>query len=243
MLVQLLWKPLPESWPAPAPQRPAGLRGLVAWVRDIAAAAPQRDDVERRVRRGAMQAIVREAFQQTVAEQDSEHRGPAEFADVWKARLTAFLAEEVVEVTGWGEITIAELDADLGWSLYAAASRARMETIARATATPSRHRGMDDEPTVSYEFSIAADGDGSLGRVQYAICEPCGVGLLKKISFSTEWHSCGFGTLALRELETRHPGLTWYTTGQYAHARGFYDRYRSGSDSPWTAQQHPCPHF
>jgi len=28
-----------------------------------------------------------------------------------------------------------------------------------------------------------------------------------------------------------------------AHAQGFYDRYRQGSASPWTEQQHPCPHF
>jgi hypothetical protein len=243
MLVQLLWKPLPESWPAAARQRPAGLRGLISRVRDMAAAVPQRDDVDRRVRRGAMQAIVREAFQQTVAEQDSEHRGPAEFANAWKARLAALLAQETIEVSGWAEITIAELDTDLGWSLYAAASRARSETITRSNATPSRRRGTDNAPTVSYEFSIAADGDGSLGRVQYAICEPCGVGLLKKISFSPEWHCCGFGTLALRELEARHPGLTWYTTGQYAYAKGFYARYRQDSDSPWTEKQRPCPHF
>ncbi|MFI7643401.1 hypothetical protein [Nonomuraea sp. NPDC049400] len=243
MLVRLLWKPLPESWLPVAPQRSTGLRGLIAWIQEMAAGAPQGDDVERRVRRGAMQAIVREAFQQTVAEQDSEHRGPAAFADAWKARLAALLSQESVEVSGWADITIAELDTDLGWSLYAAASRARSETIARANATPSRRRGTDDAPTVSFEFSIAADGDGSLGRVQYAICEPCGVGLLKKISFSPEWHCCGFGSLALRELETRHSGLTWYTSGQYAHAKGFYARYRQGSDSPWTAKQHPCPHF
>ncbi|MBN6056656.1 hypothetical protein JYK22_32310, partial [Nonomuraea sp. RK-328] len=78
MLVRLLWKPLPESWPATAPERPTGLRGLVARQRAMATGAPQRDDVERRVLRAAMQAIVREAFQQTAAEQDSEHRGPAE---------------------------------------------------------------------------------------------------------------------------------------------------------------------
>ncbi|MFG1949286.1 hypothetical protein [Nonomuraea sp. NPDC048826] len=243
MLVRLLWKPLPESWPEAAPQRSAGLRGLAARVWEVAAGVPRDDDVERRVRRGAMQAIVRESFQQTVAEQDSEHRGPAAFAEAWKARLAAVLAQETVEVTGWGEITIAELDIDLGWSLYEAASRARAEAIARAVATPGCRRGADDGPTVSFEFSIAADGDGSLGRVQYAICESCGVGLLKKISFSPEWHCCGFGTLALRELETRHPALTWYTTGQYAHAQGFYQRYRHRSDSPWTADQHPCPHF
>ncbi|WP_433513752.1 GNAT family N-acetyltransferase [Nonomuraea sp. CA-143628] len=243
MLVQLLWKPLPVSWPEAVPQRPTGLRGLVAWAREVAVGVSQDEDVERRVRRGAMQAIVREAFQQTVAEQDSEHRGPAAFAEAWKTRLAAVLAQETVEVTGWGQLTIAELDTGLGRSLYDAASRARAETIARAVVMPGRRRGADDGPTVSHEFSIAADEDGSLGRVQYAVCEPCGVGLLKKISFSPEWHCCGFGTLALRELETRHPGLTWYTTGQYAHAQGFYQRYRHRSDSPWTANQHPCPHF
>lgn len=209
----------------------------------MAVAVPQRDNIERRVRRGAMQAIVREAFQQTVAEQDSEHRGPAEFADAWKARLIALLAMPTVEVSGWAEINTADLDTGLGWNLYAAAGHARSEAIAQAKATPSRRRGAHDAPTVSYEFSIAADGDGSRGRVQYAICEPCGVGLLKKISFSPEWQFCGFGTLALRELETRHVGLTWYTSGQYAYAKGFYARYRQGSDSPWTEKQRPCPHF
>ncbi|RBQ12179.1 hypothetical protein DP939_44350 [Spongiactinospora rosea] len=190
-----------------------------------------------------MQAIVREAFQQTVAEQDDEHRGPAAFAEAWKARLDALLTQETVAVTGWGEIAIAGLDTDLGWSLYQAAGRARAEAIMRAAATPGRRRGPDDGPAVSYEFSIAAEGEGSLGDVHYAICAPCGIGLLKKISFSPEWHYCGFGTLALREMEARHPDLSWYTTGQYAHAQGFYQRYRRRSDSPWTAGQHPCPHF
>lgn len=111
-----------------------------------------------------MQAIAREAFQQTVTEHDSAHRRPTEFAEAWKACLAALLALESVEVPGWGEITIADLDADLGWSLYAAASRARAEKIARATATPSRCRDTDDGPTLPFDFSVTADGDGSLGR-------------------------------------------------------------------------------
>ncbi|MEV4084886.1 hypothetical protein AB0J43_31955 [Nonomuraea fuscirosea] len=242
MLVRLLWDPLPASWPATARKRPAGLRGLIGWVRETAAGVPQGDDVERRVRRGAMQAIVREAFQRTVAEQDSEHRGPDAFAEAWKARLAALLAQETVELSGWGVITVAELDVDLGWSLYTAASRARADAITRAVATPSRRRAADDDPTASYAFSIVTDEEGPLGRVQYATCEHCGVGLLRKISFSPEWHCCGFGTLALRELELRHPGLTWYTTGQYEHARGFYDRFRHRSNNPWI-EKHPCPHF
>ncbi|WP_433257397.1 hypothetical protein ACQPYK_20320 [Streptosporangium sp. CA-135522] len=87
------------------------------------------DDIERRIRRAAMQVIVREAYQQTLAEQDREHRRPAEFADAWKMRLVDLLARGTVEVSGWSKITIADLDADLGWSLYAAASYARSEAI------------------------------------------------------------------------------------------------------------------
>ncbi|WP_433358680.1 hypothetical protein [Streptosporangium sp. CA-115845] len=242
MVMRLLWEPLPELWPA-APKRPAGLRGLIAWVRDTAAALSQRDDIERRMRRAATQAIVREAYQQTLAEQDSEHRRPAEFADVWKTRLAALLSRETVEVSGWSQIAIADLDTDLGWSLYAAASRARSEAIARATATPSRPGRVADSQTLFYEFSIAAGDEHPLGHVRYEICELCSVGLLNKISFSLDWQFCGLGTVALRQMEIRHPGLTWYTSGQYSHAKGFYERYRQDSDSPWTEKQHPCRHF
>ena len=42
---------------------------------------------------------------------------------------------------------------------------------------------------------------------------------------------------ALDQLEACHPDLTWYTTGQFKDARGFYDRrYRQSSASPWTAE-------
>ena len=94
----------------------------------------------------------------------------------------------------------------------------------------------------TYEFSIVSDGS-SLGDVTYGVCRSCRTGLLYKIGFPDEWQFCGFGRLALSQLEARHPDLTWYTTGQSRHARGFYDRYRQGSTSPWTARPHPCPHF
>lgn len=77
----------------------------------------------------------------------------------------------------------------------------------------------------------------------YGTCQPCRVGLLYKITFSPDWQFCGLGRLALSQLEDRHADLTWYTTGQLSHARGFYDRYRRRSTSPWTTSQHPCPHF
>lgn len=83
----------------------------------------------------------------------------------------------------------------------------------------------------------------ALGEITYGICLPCRAGLLYKIGFPPDWQCCGFGRLALGELETRHPGVTWHTTGQYAHTRGFYSKYRQASTSPRTEQRHPCPHF
>jgi hypothetical protein len=40
--------------------------------------------------------------------------------------------------------------------------------------------------------------------------------------------ACSLFELASR---ARHPDMTWYTTGQFNHARGFYDWYRQGSGS------------
>lgn len=192
---------------------------------------------------GAMQAVVREAYQQTLAEQDSEQRRPAAFAEAWRTRLADLLAQETAEVSGWSQIATADLDLDLLWSFHATVDRARSEAITTATATPSQVRQVIGSAVPSYEFWITAPHEGSLGRVQYEVCEPCKVGLLLKISFSVEWQFCGLGTRALTQMETRHPGLVWYTTGQYSHAKGFYERYRRDSDSPWTENQHPCAHF
>jgi hypothetical protein len=94
----------------------------------------------------------------------------------------------------------------------------------------------------TFEFSIVS-GDDALGEVIYGICAPCSAGMLYKIEFAPDWQSCGFGRLALSQLETRHPDITWYTTGQFKEAKGFYDRYRQDSASPWTDQQNHCPHF
>jgi hypothetical protein len=243
---RLLWDPLPESWPT-TPERPRNpLRALIASMREVAS-VPTQESVDRRVRRGAAQAIVREAHQRTLAEQDIERRGPEAFAQAWRRRLADLLSLETVDdVTAWSQITTADLDTELAWQLYEAASRERLDTIARATVQPSRPGGVraDHPPAAYFEFAIAASGDAEeLGHVQYGICEPCGAGLLQKIGFPTDWQYCGLGTLALRELEARHPHVTWRTTGQYSHAKGFYDTFRQGSGSPWTPEQSPCPHL
>lgn len=246
MVMRLLLEPLPASWPAPAPPRPTGLRGLLARLQEAADAVRRPgnlDDLEGHLRRAATQAIVREAYHRTVSEQEDEQRKPAAFAAAWKSHLATLLAQDTVKLSGRSPITTAGRDTDLAWKLYDAASRIRAEAITHATATPSEPR-LSEPPTLWYSFAIAAGDDyPALGEVHYAICQPCDVGLLRKIDFSLDWRFCGLGTRALRELEARHPALTWYTTGQYESAQSFYERCRQDSSSPWTANQCPCPHF
>jgi hypothetical protein len=98
------------------------------------------------------------------------------------------------------------------------------------------------QPVPTFKFSITVQ-DTSVGDVIYGVCCQCRVGLLYKISIDSEWHDCGFGRRALGHLEALHPDLVWYTTAQYLNARGFYDRYRQDSGSPWEENQHPCRHF
>lgn len=239
MLTQLLWHPLPEaplafgSFFSVSPEQVGTLL--------TSGAAESEELVDRRVRGGAVQALVRNAYMATVAEQNSEHRPPASFARAWRARLTALLAQVSAGPPGSAPITITGSDLDLAWRLYELAHRARLNAIESARATPCR-RVQRGKQVPTFEFSIVS-GDDALGEVIYGICAPCGAGMLYKIEFAPDWQSCGFGRLALSQLETRHPDLTWYTTGQFKEAKGFYDRYRQDSVSPWTDEQNHCPHF
>jgi hypothetical protein len=240
---RLLWDPLPDPLPSPG-------SGRFRWLRDLRASiaanmtAPQSEEelVERRVRRGAVQALVREAYQATIAEQDDAHRKPAEFAGAWRTHLTSLLEQDSIDLPGWSVITTADLDLSFVWRLFEAASYARQHAIEHAKPTCSKRAQIARTKAQIFDFAIVADGE-TLGEIQYGICPPFAAGLLYKISFDPDFQFCGLGRLALDQLETRHPGLTWYTTGQFKDARGFYDRYRQRSDSPWTDRQHPCPHF
>jgi hypothetical protein len=240
---QLLWEPLPDRLATEGRQRRRlqRLRDLTATLTASVPPISAQEQVIRRVRRGAIQVLVREAYQATVAEQDREHRPPAPFAQAWHDHLAGFLDQPSVELHGWGTLTIADLDVNLTWSLYKLASQARHDAIENAEPSPSL-RVQRGQAVPTFGFSIVADGT-SLGDVTYGICEPCRTGLLYNIGFPTDWQFCGLGRLALNQLEARHPEMAWYTTGQFQHARGFYDRYRQGSGSPWTPRQHPCPHF
>ncbi|MER6951886.1 hypothetical protein ABT294_48525 [Nonomuraea sp. NPDC000554] len=105
MVMGLLLEPLPASCLAPAPPRPRGLRGLLARLQEVADAVRQLDDLEGRMRRAATQAIVREAYHQTVGEQEDEQRRPTAFAEAWKSHLAALLAQDTVKISGRSPIT------------------------------------------------------------------------------------------------------------------------------------------
>jgi hypothetical protein len=239
LLVRLLWDPLPDTLPAGLWRFPR-LRDLAAAVTADRAPMSEQERVDRQVRRGAVQALVREAYLAT-AEQDSERRPPPAFTQAWRARLADLLDQQSPDLPGSGPSTIVGSGIDLAWRLFELASRAQQDAIEHATATASR-RVERGQQVPTFEFSIASDG-GPLGDVTYGIRQRCRTGLLYKIGFPTDWQFCGLGRLALSQLEARHPDLTWYTTGQLSHTRGLYDRYRQASSSPWTSRQHPCLHF
>jgi hypothetical protein len=241
LMVRLLWDPLPDTLLSPGRRRFRRLRKLAAAITASTDPLSVDEQVDRRVRRRAVQALVREAYLAAVAEQDSGHRPPPAFAEAWQARLAGLLDRDNADLGNWGPVAAADLDSDLVWSLYELASCARQDAIGHAVAAPSR-RVERGRQVLTFEFSVVSDGD-SLGDVTYGTCESCGVGLLYKIGFPDDWQFCGFGRLALSQLEVRHPDLTWYTTGQLKNARGFYDRYRQGSASPWTPMDLPCAHF
>lgn len=243
MPTRLLWGPLPDPLPSVDDLQPGWRRKLLGVVSAVTSSAlPTRELVTRRVRRACVQALVREAYNLVIADQEGRRRHPAEFAQAWREHLEALLAEDVVNISGWGEVVIADVDTGFAWELFEVASHARQHALRKAEATPSEHVGWVKGTTDTFKFTVVSDGD-RLGEVTYGVCSPCGTGLLYKISFDSDWQFCGLGRMSLREIETRHPGLTWYTTAQYGHARGFYDRYRRDSDSPWTDRQNPCQHF
>jgi hypothetical protein len=238
---ELLWDRLPDPLPRLEQRRPRWWRELLAAMKAQPSLLSDQETFERRMRRDGVQAIVRQAFQTIVAEQDDEHRGPDAFAEAWRNRLSDLLEPVTVEISGWSTITVSDEDVRLAWEIFDLGCHGRRAAIDTAILTQAVHteRG---QPVPTFKFSITVQ-DTSVGDVIYGVCCQCRVGLLYKISIDSEWHDCGFGRRALGHLEALHPDLVWYTTAQYLNARGFYDRYRQDSGSPWEENQHPCRHF
>jgi hypothetical protein len=241
---RLLSEPLPDPLRLPGSRRfrwPRDLRALLA-ANMTAPRLSAEELVSRRVRRAAVQALVREAYQATIAEQDRAHRKPAEFTKAWRAHLASLLEQDSIELPGWSVITTADVDTSLAWRLFEVANYARQHALGQAKPTRSQRIQWMGAQAQVFEFAIVSDGE-TIGEIRYGICPPCGVGLLYKVSFDPDFQFCGLGRLALGQLEARHPDLAWFTTAQFQQARGFYDRYRQDSDSFWADRQHPCLHF
>lgn len=207
---------------------------------------PSRSDAADRayMRKAAAQALVADAFRNTVAAQDETRRRLPDFNQAWKTRLAALLNQAVVVIAGWSELHIpSDVDVDFAWKLFTEAAKARQHTIDHATITRSRkYRLSARDEFQTYRFTVRSD-ESDLGEVKYSVCQPCQVGLLRNIEFPPDWQFCGLGTRSLRELEARHSDLDWYTTGQHGWARSFYDQYREHSQNLWIQLQRPCPHF
>lgn len=203
LLVQLLWDPLPDALPASGHRRFARVRELAAEIIAVTAPVTGQEQVDRCVRRGAVQALVRAAYQSTVAKQESEHRPPAAFAEAWHDHLADLLNLAQPDLPGWGPITIADLDIDLAWSLYQLASRARLNAVDHARAAPSR-RVQRGQHIPTFEFAIVSDGE-SLGDVTYGISQACRAGLLYKIEFAPDWRSAVSGAWRLASSKIATP--------------------------------------
>ena len=240
LMVRLLWDPLPDTLSAPRRRRFPWLRDLAAAMTaagpDVRAGTGKPPRAPGRcpgTRAGSIPGHRRRAGQ----------RAPSAGCLYPGVAYSPGrpLDRDSVELSGWSPIAITGGDTDLAWRLYELASRAWQDAIEHAVAAPSRpvERG---QQVPNFEFSIVSDGE---------LARRCHVRDLPivprrpavQVGFPDDWQFCGLGRLALSQLEARHPDLTWYTTGQSRHARGFYDRYRQGSGSPWTVRQHPCPHF
>lgn len=239
---RLLWDPLPDPLPSPG-------SGRFRWLRDLRASlaanmtAPRLSEdelVDRRVCRGEVQALVREAYQATIAEQDDAHRKPEKFAEAWRAHLASLLEQDSIELPGWSVTTTADLDTSFAWRLFEAASYARQHAIEHAKPTRSQRAQMASTRAQVFDFAIVSDGE-TLGEIQYGICPPCGAGLLYKISFDPDFQFCGLGRLALGQLEARHPDLTWYTTGQFRTRAAFTTATASTATAPGLTGSTPAP--
>src|ERR1700733_9570393 len=151
LMVRLLWDPLPDTLRSPGRRRFARLRSLAAMTASTDPVSVE-EQVDRGVRRRAVQALVRGAYLAAVAEQDSEHRRPSAFAEAWRTHLAGLLDLDNADLGDWGPVAAADLDSDLVWSLYELASGARQDAIGHAVAAPSR-RVRRGQQVLTFQFS------------------------------------------------------------------------------------------
>ncbi len=178
--------------------------------------------------------FVREIYHQQLYENDELRLKPEPFAYTARRQLDEALSHAPTEIDP--QVARALLE-------HALAERARWIIDASFTADQLQH-GASDPPSVDrYEFKIQIDDQPGLGNVTYRVCTRCQQGVLDNITVAAEIGCGGVGRRALDELQQRWVGYKFNTTGQRSTARGFYDRCRMTSSSPWLYELNGCPHL
>lgn len=177
--------------------------------------------------------VVRTVYNEQLGQQEDLLLKPEQFAATIRTRLIATLqgASEGVDHT-------------VAQRLLEAALAERERWIATATFGKDKpgYKSRREKPIAAYEFLILADGQ-QMGNVTYTVCTQCHQGVLDNITVDPDLQCGGVASRALRELERRWPGYTFNTTGQRSTAKGFYDRYRTTSSSPWRSKLDGCVHL
>lgn len=178
--------------------------------------------------------FVRDLYGEQVADQDECRLKPDLFADALRERLSEALLDRPDDV-----------DDRRAWRLIEAAlaERARWISTAQFGRDQAQHVGRDAPRCVRrFEFFILVEGEQS-GNVTYTVCIGCRQGVLDNITVDAPIGCAGVGRCALDELQRRWTGFEFNTTGQRSTAKGFYDRYRTASPSPWRSRRDGCPHL
>jgi GNAT superfamily N-acetyltransferase len=98
-------------------------------------------------------------------------------------------------------------------------------------------------PTDYHEIELLI-GDREVGSFQFKPCRTCRIGYVAKISIDSDQQGKGLGTRALAEARRHAPGYHWWTSGQHATARTFWERMaRRTGDEYQFASRSVCPHM
>jgi hypothetical protein len=226
------WSDEPKSWTA---------RDRVKWLlslcfrQDLAAHRAREAEVRRLRLNIDARKFVREIYHQQLYENDELRLKPEQFAHAVGGRLDEALSHAPPEVDPHVARALLE---------HALAERARWIINASFISDQPQRRMSSDPPSINrYDFKIQSDDRHSLGNVTYRVCTRCQQGVLDNIAVDAEIGCGGVGQRALDELQRRWAGYELNTTGQRSTARGFYERYRMTSPSPWRYELNGCPHL
>ena len=173
-----------------------------------------------------MNAIVREAWQQTIAEALAGN-GPLDFEADFLARST-----DAVEN---GDLTDAGRQAAEKEIYRRLTARRTVLRNVRLFEGRSPDRGHLRQLNMMWRHVDA-------GLIQYEICPARGHGWLGKINIELDYLRGGLGRRGLNYLTTRYPKATWTTSTQMSGARGFWTTMQNKETGGWSPRGGSCCH-